>query len=66
MLIAVAGYARQTPSGVLDEIYPGMKQSDVKPRNVFMKSTAQYVASDKLASICDCPNDTCSVVWKFR
>jgi hypothetical protein len=66
MLIAVAGYANQTPSGVLDEIYPGMKQSDVKSRNIFMKSDAPYIASDKLAAICNCPNNTCSVVWKFH
>ncbi|CDA18271.1 MAG: type 4 pilus major pilin [Alphaproteobacteria bacterium] len=65
-LIAVAGYAAPTPSGVLDEIYPDTQQKDIKSRNIFMANEAPYVSLDKLESVCGCDGDNCSVVWKFR
>ena len=65
-LIAVAGYAAPTPSGVLDEIYPDTQQKDIKSRNIFMANEAPYVSLDKQDSVCGCDGDNCSVVWKFR
>ncbi len=65
-LIAVAGYSSPTPSGVLDEIYPSTPQKDIKSRNIFKADEAPYAALDKLENICNCKEETCSVVWKFR
>lgn len=65
-LIAVAGYSTPTPSGVLDEIYPSTSQDEIKKRNIFKGSEAQFVGSDKIDAACGCRDDTCSVVWKFR
>ncbi len=65
-LIAVAGYPTPTPSGVLDEIYPDTKQEQIKSKNIFKANEAPYVAIEKLENICNCSDDTCSVVWKFR
>lgn len=65
-LIAVGGYSVPTPSGVLDDIYPTTPQAEIKSRNIFKANEAPYVAIEKLESICDCSEDVCSVVWKFR
>lgn len=65
-LIAVAAYTSPTASGQLDEIYPSMKQSDIKKKNIYMANDARFIADDKLEGICGCKNDQCSLVWKFR
>ncbi len=65
-LIAVGGYSVPTPSGVLDDIYPNTPQTEIKSRNIFKANEAPYVAIDRLQSICNCSEDICSVVWKFR
>lgn len=65
-LIAVAGYSVPTPSGVLDEIYPSTKQDEIKSRNIFKGDEAPYAPIDRLEQICDCDEDSCSVVWKFH
>lgn len=65
-LIAVGGYAVPTPSGVLDDIYPSTPQESIKSRNIFKANEAPYVAIEKLENICNCSEDVCSVVWKFR
>ncbi|MCM1323818.1 MAG: hypothetical protein NC218_06620 [Acetobacter sp.] len=65
-LIAVAGYRVATPSGVLDEIYPETKQEDIKNYNIFKGNGARFASDDKLKDACQCDDDTCTVVWKFR
>jgi hypothetical protein len=65
-LIAVAAYTTPTASGQLDEIYPSMKQSDIKKKNIYMANDARFIADDKLEAICGCKKDQCSLVWKFR
>ena len=65
-LIAVAGYASATPSGVLDEIYVDTKQGDIRSRNQFVGKGVQYLSDDKAKSVCACKEDVCTVVWKFK
>jgi hypothetical protein len=65
-LIAAAGYSVATPSGVLDEIYPDTKQTDIRSRNQFIAKGIQYLSDDKVDGICNCKEDVCSVVWKFK
>lgn len=65
-LIAVGGYAVPTPSGVLDDIYPSTPQESIKSRNIFKANEAPYISIEKLESICNCSENVCSVVWKFR
>ena len=65
-LIAVAAFTSPTASGQLDEIYPGMKQADIKKKNIYMANDARFIADDKLENICNCSGDKCSLVWKFR
>lgn len=65
-LIAVAGYASATPSGVLDSIYPETKQEDIRQQNIYKGNVARFVSEDKLDYACSCGDDTCTVVWKFR
>lgn len=65
-LIAVAAYTSPTASGQLDDIYPGMKQADIKKKNIYMANDAKFIADDKLGNICGCKDDKCSLVWKFR
>lgn len=66
-LIAVAGYRSATPSGVLDEIYPGTNQNQIKKHNIFKGNVARFASDSQLKDACQCSNgDTCTVVWKFR
>lgn len=65
-VIAVAGYARATASGVLDTIYPETKQESIQRQNVYKGNVARFVSEDKLDYACSCGDDTCTVVWKFR
>lgn len=65
-VIAVAGYGKPMPSGVLDEIYIETKQEDIKPRNVFKGDVAPFMDDYRVKEICNCEEDYCSVVWKFR
>ncbi len=65
-LIAVAGYASATPSGVLDEIYPSTDQSMIKKSNIFKGNVARFASDSQLENVCRCGKDTCTVVWKFR
>lgn len=65
-LIAVAAYSNPTPSGVLDEIYLDTKQTDIKKNNIFIAKGARYVADDRAEKICNCKEDVCTVVWKFK
>ena len=66
MLIAVGGYSIAMPSGVLSEIYPEIKQRDIKENNIFISSEIKYISKEKLENICNCQKNTCTVVWKFR
>jgi len=65
MLIAVAGYPVPTPSGVLDNIYPGMDAKKVR-KNIFLGTDGMTAGSDRLEAACACRGNICSVVWKFR
>ena len=64
--IAVAGYGTPTPSGVLDEIYVDTAQKDIKGYNKFKAKGIQYLANDKAERACNCKEDVCSVIWKFK
>lgn len=64
--IAVAGYPSATPSGVLDLILPATPQDEIKKKNIFKSSEVRLVGLDKIEAACACPQDTCTVVWKFR
>lgn len=65
-LIAVAAFTSPTASGQLDEIYPSMKQSEIKKKNIYKANDAKFISDDKLENICGCKGDKCSLVWKFR
>lgn len=66
-LVAVAGYGRATPSGVLDEIYPETIQDDIKQRNIFKGNLAPFIDEYRLEETCSCGGENvCTVVWKFR
>lgn len=65
-LIAVAGYGKPMPSGVLDEIYLGTKQDNIKQRNIFKGNVAPFVDEYRLKEVCNCDDYYCTVVWKFR
>lgn len=64
--IAVGGYASATPSGVLDLVLAATPQEEIKKKNVFKSSEVRLVGMDKIEDACNCPKDTCTVVWKFR
>ncbi len=65
-IIAVGGYSTATPSGVLDEIYLDTKQSDIKSKNKFVGKGIQYLSDEKAKNVCNCKEDVCSVIWKFK
>lgn len=65
-LIAVGAYSSATPSGVLDEIYSSTDPKAIKSRNIFKAEQIGYISKDVLDRACDCSDDVCSVVWKFR
>ena len=65
-VIAVAGYGRPMPSGVLDEIYLETKQEDIKKRNIFKGNIAPFIDDYRLREVCNCEDEYCTVVWKFR
>ena len=65
-VIAVAGYGKPMPSGVLDEIYLETKQEDIKPRNVYKGDVSPFMDDYRVKEICNCEEDYCTVVWKFR
>jgi len=65
-LIAVAGYASATPSGVLDSIFPETNQDDIRQQNIYKGNVARFVSEDKIDYACSCGDNTCTVVWKFR
>ncbi|MBR5154479.1 MAG: hypothetical protein IKW58_02005 [Alphaproteobacteria bacterium] len=65
-VIAVGAYPSPTPSGVLDEIYLDTKQTDIKGKNKFIGKGIQYLADDKAKAACDCSDNVCSVIWKFK
>lgn len=64
--IAVGGYGSATPSGVLDLILSDTPQSEIKNKNIFKSSEVRLVDIEKIEAACNCPQNTCSVVWKFR
>ena len=64
--IAVGGYNKATPSGVLDEVYESTDQKDIKGYNIFKAKGIQYLANDKAEKACNCKEDVCTVVWKFK
>lgn len=64
--IAVGGYSNATPSGVLDLVMVATPQEQIKKNNVFKSSEVRLAGMDKIEAACNCPKDTCSVVWKFR
>ena len=64
--IAVAGYDRAMPSGVLDLILVDTPQEEIKKKNIFKSSEVRLAGSDKIEAACNCKKDTCTVVWKFR
>ena len=66
VVIAVAGYNRPTPSGTLDHIYIGTEQSEIRESNIFLVKYAKNVSSEKIKQVCNCEENICSVVWKFR
>lgn len=65
-LIAIGGFPTAQPSGVLNDIYYGMKQSDIKNSHIFVGNEGHLVSTDKTDKACACSSDTCSVVWKFH
>ena len=64
--IAVGGYPSATPSGVLDLILVATPQEEIKKKNIYKSSEVRLVGIDKIEALCNCPKDTCTVVWKFR
>lgn len=64
--IAVGGYKVATPSGVLDEILIDTPQQEIKKSNIFKAQDLAGASEKSIENACQCDENTCSVVWKFK